>query len=94
MTLGAAAWFRECERLRAGHASFLVDHTLPLKAGATAFDLDVNMEDTPILFTPSAGQKRLRDDDDDADVFQHELRVEKVSNAPIVAATASNRGHC
>lgn len=82
MTIGADGWFRLCEQLRAGHSSILLDLDLPLSAAPTAFDLDVNMADSPYIFTPSAGQKRSRDDNDDLDidVYEYEARLEKVSS--------------
>ena len=80
MTLGAEAWFLICERLRAGHSSLRhYDSPLSPSVALTDCDLDVNMADTPISLTPSAGKKRSRDEDDvDGNVFKFEPRFEKV----------------
>jgi hypothetical protein len=41
--------------------------------------LDVNMADTPAVSTPSAGQKRSREDDEGEEVaWDFDLRAEKV----------------
>ena len=79
MRSGSKGWYIICEGLGAGHSSLLLDRDLPLFAAPIHWDLDVNMSDSPYIFTPSAGRKRSRNDDDgDMDVYEYETRLEKV----------------
>ena len=86
MTLaGAEGWYFICESVSAGHTSFFshLPAAPSVSAGAERLacaDLDVNMADAPIFWTPPVGTKRARDDDADEDVVAYELRLEKVGD--------------
>lgn len=82
MSAGTESWYGVCERLCAG---FTYKHDLPPLAvrlrSKAAVVVDVNMTDTHFTSTPTAGQKRSRDDDDDGEVvLEDAFRFEKVGH--------------
>ena len=86
MSVGAETWYRLCEQLR---AEITYKYDLPPLTVRLRRDVDVNMADTPTVGTPSAGKKRSRDDDVDANVFELEMRYEKVGDAVVIFAEKS-----
>ena len=84
MRAGAETWYALCEQLRAG---FTYTSNCPLPpltfrpktAASPPPLLDVNMADSPAVSTPTAGQKRSREDDEGEEVgWDFDLRAEKV----------------